>query len=135
MVGKLLAPVPGQRPVKLAGQSLRLLDQRRDDALGGLVSNLDKHTVARMALDKCCNIAISRPTDQIAFPMARDRTIFDRRRSFTDGYSVLNLAEPVPLHAGVPGSADRAPRPQVLEKLLFQHATCLNEQAAIDRLV
>ena len=27
------------------------------------------------------------------------------------------------------------PRPQVLKKLLFQHAARLNEQAAIDRLV
>src|SRR3954466_14047553 len=119
MVGKLLASVPGQRPVKLAGQSLRLLDQCRDDAFCVLVSNLDQHHVARMALDKRRNIAISRPTDQIAFPMAWHRTVFDRRRSFTDGYGVLDLPEPVALHAGVPGSADRSPRPQVLKKLLF----------------
>ena len=124
-----------RRAGERARQSLRLLDQRRDDAFGVLVSNLDQHHVARMAFDKRCNIAISRPTDQIAFPMAGDRAIFDRRRSFTDGYGVLDLAEPVPLHAGVPGSTDRAPRPQVLKKLLFQHAARLNEQAAIDRLV
>src|SRR5665213_4257146 len=99
------------------------------------VSNLDQHHIARMAFDKRCNIAISRPTNQIAFPMARDRTIFDRRRSPTDGYGVLDLAEPVSFHGRVPGSANRAPRPQVLKKLLFQHAARLNEQAAIDRLV
>src|SRR6478609_5130022 len=92
MVGKLFASVPGQRPVKLAGQSLRVLDQCRDDAFGVLVSNLDQHHVARMAFDKRCNIAVSRPADQIAFPMAGDRTIFDRWRSFTDGYGVLDLA-------------------------------------------
>ncbi|HEX7564991.1 MAG TPA: hypothetical protein VF396_17355, partial [Bradyrhizobium sp.] len=46
------------------------------------------------------------------------------------GYGILDLAEPVSFHAGVPGSADRAPRPQVLKKLLFQHAARLNEQAA-----
>jgi hypothetical protein len=44
MVGKLLASVPGQRPVKLARQSLRLLDQRRDDAFGVLVSTLTSIT-------------------------------------------------------------------------------------------
>ncbi|KJC60205.1 hypothetical protein UP10_14110 [Bradyrhizobium sp. LTSPM299] len=55
MVGKLFASVPGQRPVKLARQSLRLLDQRRDDAFGVLVSNLDQHHVSRMAFDKRCN--------------------------------------------------------------------------------
>src|SRR3954453_11504398 len=63
--------------------------------------------------------------------MTRDRTIFDRRRPFADGYGILDLAEPVSFHAGVPGSADRAPRPQVLKKLLSQHAARLNEQAAI----
>ena len=34
MIGELFASVPGQRPVKFAGQSLRLLDERRDDAFG-----------------------------------------------------------------------------------------------------
>src|SRR5258705_13461233 len=135
MVREFLASVPGQRPVKFAGQSLRLLDQCRDNAFRILVRNLDQHHVARMALDKRCNIAVSRPADQVALPMAGDRTIFDRRRSLTDGYGVLDLAEPVPLHARVPGSADRAPRPQVLKKLLFQYAARLNEQAAIYRLV
>jgi len=66
--------------------------------------------------------------------MAWHRTIFNRRRSRADGYGILDLAERVSFHADVPGSADRVRRPQVLKKLLFQHATCLNEQAAIDRL-
>jgi len=68
-------------------------------------------------------------------PNGLDRTIFNRRWSFADGYSVLDLAEPVPFQAGVPGAADRAPRSQVLKKLPFQYAARLNEQAAIDRLV
>jgi hypothetical protein len=64
-----------------------LLDQRRDDAFGVLVGNLDQHHVARMAFDKRCNIAISRPTDQIAFPMAGDWAWLDNGRltlSFLD---------------------------------------------------
>src|ERR1700730_14035778 len=67
--------------------------------------------------------------------MAWHRTIFNRWRSLADGYGILDLTEPVSFHAGVPGSADRAPRPQVLKKYLFQHAARLNEQAAIDRHV
>jgi hypothetical protein len=59
--------------------------------------------------------------------MTWHRTIFNRRGALADGYGILDLAEPVSFHAGVPGSADRAPRPQVLKKLLFQHATRLNE--------
>ena len=80
-----------------------------------------------MALDKRCDIAIPRSTDQVALPMTWHRAIFYRWRSLADGYGILDLAEPVSLHAGVPGSADRAPRPQVLKKLLFQHAARLNE--------
>src|SRR5260370_11962413 len=52
MVCELLASVPGQRPVKFAGQSLRLLDHCRDNAFGILVRHLDQHHGDRMWLDK-----------------------------------------------------------------------------------
>src|SRR3954451_16975455 len=94
MVREFLASVPGQRPVKFAGQSLRSLDQCRDNAFGILVRNLDQHHVARMALDKRCDITIPRSTDQVALPMAWHRTIYNRRRSLADGYGILDLAEP-----------------------------------------
>jgi hypothetical protein len=89
MIGELFASVPGQRPVKFAGQSLRLLDERRDDAFGILVRDLDQHRVARMAFDKCCDIAVPRSANQVALPVAWDRTIFNRCWSFSDGYSIL----------------------------------------------
>jgi hypothetical protein len=73
--------------------------------------------------------------DQVAFPIAWDRTVFNGRWSFVEGYSILDLAKPVSFQAGVPGAADRAARFQVLEKRLFQHAARRNEQAAIDRPV
>src|SRR3984893_6099832 len=104
MVGKLFASVPGQRPVKFAGQSQRLLDQRRDNAFGVLVSNLDQHHVARMALEKRCNIAIPCPADQVTLPMAWDCTIFNRCWSLADRYGVLDLTEAVPFQAGVPST-------------------------------
>src|ERR1700704_5879827 len=69
MIGELFASVPGQRPVKFARQSLRLLDERRDDALGILVRGLDQHHVARMALDKCCDIAVPRSATQVTIPV------------------------------------------------------------------
>lgn len=87
-----------------------------------------------MALNKRCDIAVPQSADQIAFPVARDRMVVDARRSFTDGYGVLDLAEPVLFHARMPG-ADRAFCPQVLEKLAFQDITRLDVQAVIDRLV
>src|ERR1700749_4604718 len=66
-----------------------------------------------MALDKCCDIAVPRSANQVALPVAWDRTIFNRCRSFSDGYGILDLAESVPFQAGMPGTADRAFRSQV----------------------
>jgi Rrf2 family transcriptional regulator, repressor of oqxAB len=120
MIGELFASVPGQRPVKFAGQSLRLLDKRRDDAFGILICDLDQHHVARMALDKCYDIAVPRSTNQVALPVAWDRTIFNRCRSFSDGYGILDLAEPVPFQAGVSGAAPHGlqTNPTFIRKLL-----------------
>jgi hypothetical protein len=70
MIGEFFARVPGQRPVKFAGQSLRLLDERRDDVFGILVRDLDQHHIARMALDKRCDIAVARFANQVALPVA-----------------------------------------------------------------
>src|SRR6185436_3550765 len=64
MIGKLFASVPGQRPVKFTGQSLRSFDQRRDDAFSILVRDLDQHHVARMTLHKRCDIAVPGSADQ-----------------------------------------------------------------------
>lgn len=67
--------------------------------------------------------------------MAWHGATFSGCRPFADGHSVLDLPEPVPFKAGMPGAADGAFRSQVLEQLFFQNASRLNEQAAIDRLV
>jgi hypothetical protein len=64
-------------------------------------------------------IAVPRSANQVALPVAWDRTIFNRCWSFSDGYGILDLAEPVPFQAGVPGAADRAFRSQVLKQLFF----------------
>src|SRR5258705_13417774 len=95
MIGELFASVPGQRPVEFTGQSLRLFDQRRDDAFSILVSDLDQHHVARMTLDKRCALAVPGPADQVALPMARPGAIFNGCRSLADGHGILSLPEPV----------------------------------------
>src|SRR5260370_40063016 len=46
--------------------------------------HLGQHHVTRMTLDQGRDIAVVRPGQQIAFPMARHRPIFNRRRSLTD---------------------------------------------------
>ena len=88
-----------------------------------------------MSLDKRRDIAVPGPADQIALPVARNGAIFNRCGSFADGDGILDLAEPVPFQAGVLGAADGAFGSEVLKQFFFQHASRLNEQAAIDRLV
>ena len=88
-----------------------------------------------MTLDKCCDIAVPRSANQVALPVAWDRTIFTRCRSLPDGYRILDLAEPVPFQAGVPGAADRALALRCSRQLFFSAGGRLDEQAAIDRLV
>src|SRR3546814_11636076 len=78
-------------------------------------------------------VAAARPGNEVAFPMPGHGAIFDRRRPFADRYRVLHLAKPVPFQAGVPRAADRALRPEMLEKLLLQDTTRFNEKAFVDR--
>ena len=80
-----------------------------------------------MALDKCRDIAVPRSANQVALPVAWDRPILNRCRSFPDGYGILDLAESVSFQAGVSGAADRAFRSEVLKQLFFQDAARLNE--------
>ena len=46
--------------------------------------HLGQHHVTRMTLDQGRDVAVVRPGQQIAFPMARHRPIFNRGRSLTD---------------------------------------------------
>src|SRR6266404_5321924 len=84
MIRKFLSPVPGQGLIQLLWQLLRLLDERGDCRLGVLTCHLGQHHVTRMTLDQGRDVAVVRPGQQIAFPMARHRPIFNRRRSLTD---------------------------------------------------
>ena len=135
VVGKLLAPVPGQRPADVSGQLARLPDQRRDDGRGLLVRDLGQDHVARLALDQRHDMAAARSRDKIAFPVPGHGAVLDAGRSFADRDRVLDLAEPVTLQAGVARAADRALRPQMLEQFLLQHAARLDIEALVDRLV
>src|SRR3546814_1194782 len=82
-----------------------------------------------MAFDQRRDVAAPRPGNEVAFPMPGHGAIFDRRRPFADRYRVLHLAKPVPFQAGVPRAADCALRPEMLEKLLLQDTTRLNERS------
>ena len=92
-------------------------------------------TEARMTLHQRGHVAVARPAQQIALPMAGNGTIFDFRRSFADGNGIDDLALRVSVNAGVPRAADPPLGAKVLNQLLFQRSARLNEQAAINRFV
>jgi crotonobetainyl-CoA:carnitine CoA-transferase CaiB-like acyl-CoA transferase len=73
MIGELFASVPGQRPVKFTGQSLRLFDQRRNDAFSILVCDLDQHHVAR--IEQRAGIDIESIMDANSVPCSRFLTV------------------------------------------------------------
>ena len=68
-----------------------------------LAGHLHQHAETRMTLYQCGHVAVARPAQQIAFPMAGNGTIFDFRRSFTDGNGIDDPALGVPVNAGVGG--------------------------------
>jgi hypothetical protein len=72
-----------------------------------------------MTLYQRGHVAVARPTQQIALPMAGNGTIFDFRRSFADGKGIDDSALGVPVNAGVPRAADPPLRPQMPHELLF----------------
>jgi hypothetical protein len=81
MIGKFLAPVPGQGLLQLLWSLPSLLDERGDDRPG---DPLGQHHVTRVTLDQGRDVAAVRSGQQIAFPMARHCPIFNCRRSVTD---------------------------------------------------
>ena len=88
-----------------------------------------------MALNQRCDLAVVSAEHQISFPVTRHSTIRGRRRPFADRHGTDDL----PVHISLlrvmsrPTHATRAP--QVLEELLLQRATRLDEEAAVDGLV
>ena len=112
-----------------------MLDEGSDNALGVLVLNFRQHHKAGMALDQRGDVAVVRPHDQVALPMARNGTILDLRWAFTDRNCIFDFAQLKALLRGVPGSPDGARATQAFLQFLLQNPTGLNLEAAIDRFV
>jgi hypothetical protein len=78
-------------------------------------------------LDRRRHIAVLGPTDEVAFPMSGNSSIFDGGWPLADGDCILGLSEPTLLHAGVSGATDRSSGSEVLEQLLLQHSARQDE--------
>jgi hypothetical protein len=97
-----------------------LPDQGIDHGFGILVRHLRQHHTARVALNQRGDLTVVRAEDQVAFPVTRYRTVFNRRWSLTDGHHILDLPPSVPFPAGMPRTAYRTLASQVMLQLLFQ---------------
>ncbi len=84
MVSHFEASVPGQGLLQLLGKTPNLFDQSLHHRRSALVRNLDQHHIPRLTLDERGDIGVVEAGDQIALPMARNRTILDLGRALTD---------------------------------------------------
>ena len=73
--------------------------------------------------------------DQIAFPMAWHGSICNCGGSFADRYHIGDLPQALALETLVARATHDPFASKVLQQFLFQGAPCLDEEAAIDRLV
>src|SRR5450759_5198749 len=128
MIRKFLSSVPGQGFIQLLWQLLRLLDERGDYRLGVLTGHLRQHHVTRMTLDQGRDVAVVRPGQQIAFPMARHRPIVNRCRSLTDRDDILDLSPSIAMETRMFRSTDRALRSKMAKQLFLEYPAGLNKE-------
>src|SRR5215471_16262301 len=135
MVGHLLAAVPCQRFIEFVWKLMGVLDERTDDSLGIFAIDLCQHEVARLTLHQRCNLAVLTTEEQIAFPVARYRSVFDGCWPLTDGDSVNDSTMNAGFLRVVSRTAYSSRPSQMRHQLLLQSAAGLYEQTAIDGLV
>jgi hypothetical protein len=113
----LRSSVPSQRLSQLDGQALDLLDQGADDCLSIFSIELYEHRKSGLTLHERGDMCIAGASDQIALPMPRDGSVFDRCRSFADRNCVNNSATWFALRGELLSVAHQAFGPQMLHQL------------------
>src|SRR6202021_1983126 len=98
------------------------------DRLGVFVGHLCQHHVTGMTLDQGRDIAVLRTGQQIAFPMARHRSIFNCCRALTDRDGILDLSPSIAVKTCLFRSTDRALRSKMAKKLFLKHSPSLNKE-------
>src|SRR5271163_1173151 len=88
-----------------------------------------------MAFYQRRNIAVLSTGQQIAFPMARNRSLFHFRRPLADRDGIDDLPARVFEDARVLRATDAALGSQVPQQLFLQHSAGLDEQATVNRFV
>ena len=78
MIRHLGASVSGQELIQLGREVLGMLNEGRRHGIRILVLYFGQHDIPRLAFDQRRDRAVVGSTNEIAFPMVRDHTIFDR---------------------------------------------------------
>jgi hypothetical protein len=68
-----------------------LADQGADDTVAVLPKGLDQHRKARAALDQGADMAVSRASQKIAFPVTWNDAVLDFRRAIPDRDGIDDL--------------------------------------------
>jgi hypothetical protein len=99
------------------------------------VANLCQHHKPRRPLDQGGNEAVARASSQVTLPVPRYGPVICLCRSVTDRDCVVKPAQTNALQDGVARPTNGPRCAQMRQKLLSKYATCLDEQAPVDRLV
>ncbi|MCY1293470.1 hypothetical protein D9M68_697070 [compost metagenome] len=135
VISHLLAAIPRQRFVQLLRRFDGVLDQGVDHSLRVFAGDLQQHDEPRLALDQGDDLAVSAAEQQIAFPVARYRAIFDGCRPLTYRNGIADSSALVSLRGVEPRVTHDPAAPQVFKQLLLQRTAGLYIKATIDGLV
>src|SRR6266403_945930 len=88
-----------------------------------------------MAFHQGCDVTVPRAAQEIALPVTRNGTVLHFSGPFADRDGLRDLTAPVFKDTRVLRSAYAALGSQVVQQLLFQSSTGLNEQASVNGFV
>ncbi len=114
---------------------MSVLDERIDDGLCVFAVDPNQHAVATVTLHQGGDLAVVAAEQQITFPVAGYRPVLNLSRPLADRHRTNNAAMIGRLLRVMPGSTHAAATPEMLNQLLLQGATGLDEQRLVDRLV
>ena len=130
----LFALIPGQGASQLVRQPADVLGKRSNNSRRILAGEFDEHREAGIALDEGGDVRVVRSGEKVSFPMPRHGAILNLGGPLADGDHIEDM--PMSTVRVVVLWATHPPRStQLRRQLLLQHATGLDEEAAIDRFV
>jgi hypothetical protein len=100
-----------------------------------LAIDLHEHGEARAAFNQSRDMSALRAGNQVTFPVAGNRTVFDFRWTFTDRDRVDDLTSCLTRGTGVLCTPHNTPRAKMADQFPLQDAPGLDEQTAVNRFV